>query len=159
MTEMAPEELYPPRPGGMVDTARKQAAAEQDQLARYETAGAAGEDAAGQPYPAIRVRPEAADTGTARTITLSPTYQTARLLPADPQRRMAVIIAVDNDVYITQSEGLAHDVAGNANGMQAAYLPAGIGIPISDQGQYFVAATTAATSSRVSVFISRDTKP
>lgn len=159
MTEMSPEELFPPKPGGMVDTARRQQAAEQDQLARYETilAGEAGPD--GHAYAAIRVRPEAPDSGTARTVTLSPAYQVARLLPADPQRRGAVVLAVDNDVYLTQSEGLARDVAGGSSALQAFYLPAGIGIPIANQGQYWVAATTAATSSRVSVLIDRDTRP
>lgn len=149
-----PEEMFPPKPGGMVDTARKQKQTEQDQLDAYNAQE--GAPVWGSPYEAVRVRPESADTGTARTVTLTENYPVARVLGADPGRRGAVLLAVDNDVYITGSQGLAQDVAGSATATQAAYLPAGIGIPISNQSEYWAAATTTATSSRISVFIDRD---
>ena len=151
---MDPEEMFPPRPGGMVATARKQRQAEQDQLDRYNAQAEA--PVAGTDYGAVRVRTEAPDTGTARTVTLSPSYPVARVLPADPGRRSAVLLAVDNDVYITGSQGLANDVAGGADAIQVFYLPAGIGIPVDNQGEYWAAATTTATSTRISVLISRD---
>jgi len=148
------EVLFPPKPGGMVDTARKRAQAEADQLEQYNAQ--AGAPVPASDYTAVRVRPEAADTGVARTVTLSPNYQVARLLAADPGRRSAVILAVDNDVYITGSQDLANGAAGGTSATQVFYLPAGIGIPFDNQGEYWVAATTSATSSRVSVLINRD---
>jgi hypothetical protein len=157
MTDMAidPEDLFPPRRGGMVDTVRRQRQAESDQLE------ALNDDQAGAPVPAsgyqaVRVRPEAADTGVVRTITLSSAYPVARLLPADPGRRSAVILAIDNDVYVTGSQGLANDVSGSATASQVGYFPAGIGLPIDNQAEWWVAATTTATNTRVTVITNRD---
>jgi hypothetical protein len=148
------ETLFPPRPGGMVDTARKRAQAESDQLDAYNDQ--AGAPVAATAYTAVRVRPEAADTGVIRTITLSSQYPVARLLPADPGRRTAVILAIDNDVYVTGSQGLANDVSGSATATQVGYFPAGIGLPIDNQAEWWVAATTTATLTRVTVITNRD---
>jgi hypothetical protein len=152
MTDLA-EDLFPPKPGGMVDTARKRAQAESDQLDAYNAQ--AGAPVPASDYTAVRVRPESADTGVIRTVTLSTQYQVARLLAADPGRRSAVILPVDNDVYVTGSQGLANDVAGGASALQAGYFPAGIGLPIENQGEYWAAATTSGTS-RITVIINRD---
>lgn len=151
-----PEEMFPPKAGGMVDTARKKLAAEADQLAAHN---AAQEEASvnSAEVGAIPVRAEAPDTGNIRAITLSGAYPVARLLPADPNRRSAVILPVDNDVYVTGSQGLANDVAGSAGAGQAGYFPAGIGLPIDNQGEYWVAATTTSSTSRITVIVNRDT--
>jgi hypothetical protein len=151
-----PEELFPPKAGGMVDTARKKTAADASQLAAYNAAQDA--PVAGTPYGAVRVRPEAPDAGTIRTVTLSEAYPVARLLPADPGRRTAVVLAIDNDVYVTGSQGLANDVAGTATAGQVGYFPAGIGLPIDNQGEWWVAATTTAGNTRVTIISNRDSK-
>lgn len=143
------ESVFPPRPGGLIDSTRQQRAA--GQLSQT-----ADSPAAEVPYSAVRVRPETPDLGTARTVTLSAANPVLTLLTRDPQRRSAVILSVDNDVYITSDHGLALQAAGGATAEGCFYLPAGIGIPVDTQAQLWVAATTTAASSRVSVLISRD---
>ena len=103
----------------------------------------------------IHVRVDAPQAGTARCVVLSANNPWLPLLAQDPTRASAVILAVDNDVYICQSRDIAMQIAGSANGTDGFYLPAGIGIPVDNQGPYWVACTTTATSSRVSVIISR----
>lgn len=147
------DEQFPPRPGGMVDSARKAAAAA---AALPETVGNTDGPVA---YAAVRVRPEPPNLGTARTITLTANNPVLTLLGRDQQRRGAVILAIDNDVYISTDKDLANAAAGGESATGVAYLPAGIGIPISSQAQYWVAATTTATPSRVSVFIDKDSAP
>lgn len=158
MSAQDPEELFPPIPGGMVDTARKKAKADADQLAAANSQQ--GAEVQEGPYTAIRTRPAPCDSGNVRTITLSAQYPYARLLAADPNRRSAVILAIDADVYVTGNLGLATDVSllGTATSGQVGYFPAGIGIPIDNQAEYWVVATTTATLTRVTVIINRDTR-
>lgn len=156
-TAIDPEVLFPPKKGGMVDTARKRTQAESAQLDEYNNQ--AGAPVPGTGLVAIRVRSEAPDTGVARSVTLTSAYPVARLLAADTGRRSSVILAIDNDVYITGSQGLANDVSGSATSGQAFYLPAGIAMPVDNQAELWVSATTTATNTRVSVLISRDSCP
>jgi hypothetical protein len=147
------DELFPPRPGGMVDTARKQAAAAADAASTVDnTDGPVA-------YSAVRVRPEAPDLGTAVTVTLSSANPVRRLLPQDAQRRSAVVLAVDNDVYIATSQGPAQDAAGGNGATGVFYLPAGIAIPLDTQASLWCACTTTATISRVSVLVTADSAP
>lgn len=150
---MNPEELFPPKPGGMVDTVRRQRQAEQDQAASLDDAVAA---AAPGDYTAVRVRISQPDLATARTVTLSSANPVAPLVPRDDQRRAAVVIAVDNDIWISANEGTANDLAGTSGAGSAFYLPAGIGFPFDTRAQLWVACTTTSASSRVSVFTTRD---
>lgn len=144
------DEQFPPTPGGMVDTARKQAAAVADLPVTVDNTDGPVD------YSAVRVRSEPPDLGNARGLTLSSANPVLRLLGADRQRRTAVIIAVDADVYITSSKDAALAVAGNAAATGAFYLPAGIGIPLDNQAEYWVAATTVAAVTRVSILIGKD---
>lgn len=147
------DEQFPPVPGGPVDTERKNAAAAAGLPETVDDLdGPAG-------YSAVRVRPEPPDLGTARGLTLSAANPVLRLLGADAQRRTAVVIAVDNDVYISHSKDTATAAAGTGTATGIAYLPAGIGIPLDNQGEHWVAATTLSGNSRVSVFISKDSAP
>lgn len=147
------DEQFPPRPGGLVDTARKTAAEPQG------SPGTVADDNGPVAYSAVRVRPEAPDTGTARTVTLSSGNPVARILPQDAQRRSAVVLAVDNDVYLSANQGSAEDAQGSTTATGVFYLPAGIAIPIDTQATLWAACTTTATSSRVSVLITRDSQP
>lgn len=145
------DELFPPRPGGLVDSARRQAAEPLPQTA---------DTLAGPvPYTAVRVRPEPPGLGTARTVTLSSANPVLPLLGQDGQRRDCIVIAVDNDVWLATDQGLAQQVAGGGSAEGAFYLPAGIGLPLTFQGQLWTACTTTATSSRVSVLITKDSAP
>ena len=156
MTSPNPLDLFPPKPGGMVDTVRRQAAAEEKQLAAL--AAAPEPDSIGE-YDAIRVRTEEPDNGTARTITLSSANPVAQLLPRDETRRSAVVLAIDNNVWVSYNQGTAADLAGVTGAGSAFYLPAGIAIPFGNRAQLWVSPTTMAGSSRVSVLVSRDTTP
>jgi hypothetical protein len=149
-----PEELFPPKPGGMVDTARKKAAADQDQAE-----AAASAPAALPGKKPVLVRPEEPDLGTARTVTLSAANPFAQLLPRDPQRRSAVVLAVDADVWLSYNQGTAEDLSGTSAAGSAFYLPAGIGIPVASRAQLWVSPTTTAASTRVSVIAARDSAP
>ena len=144
------EHVFKPRPGGKIDTARRNRDA--DSLA--------DEPVAQQDY-LVKGKPVAVDSlapeiGTARTITLSANNQVLPLLPRDTTRRSAVVLAVDNDVYLSNDPGQAMTAA--ASGGKTAegvfYLPAGIGLPWQNTDQLWAAATTTETSSRVSVMAS-----
>lgn len=147
------EELFPPRPGGLVDSARR-AAGDRDAQAPAVTVTDGP-----RPYEAVRVRPETPDLGTARTITLSSANQVLQLLGQDSQRRSCVVLAVDNDVYLATDQGVAYQAAGGTSAEGAFYLPAGIAVPVDTQAQVFAACTTTGTSSRVSVLITKDSAP
>lgn len=117
MTGQSPEEMFPPKPGGMVDTARKQAQAEQSQLdALPETdPGDTGD------FPAIRVRDEAAELARARTFSVSTANNNpiVELLGRDDNRRNAVIMTLDQPVVISFSQQAAEDPRNHSAGTTA----------------------------------------
>jgi hypothetical protein len=148
------EELFPPRPGGLVDRHRQRKAAEE----AAREAGAAGEVAqlGRNKVRAVRTVVESPDLGGTPSIVLSAGNPTARLLPRDSHRRSAVILAIDNDVYLTTDPGLAANLAGTAIGTGGFYLPKGTPVPITNTAEWFAAATTTASTSRVSVIVNRE---
>jgi hypothetical protein len=109
-----------------------------------------------EPLVAVPVRDEPPDQGIGNVVTLSAANPVLQILPQDPRRRGAVILAVDNDVYLSHSRDLAAFAQGANTGTQAAYLPAGIGIPVSSRNAWYVAATTLLTSSRVTALVYKD---
>lgn len=109
-----------------------------------------------EPAPAVPVRDEAPAQSIPRCITLSAANPVLPLLPQDPRRRSAVVLAVDNDVYIAGSADLANAAQGSPASPHAFYLPAGIAVPVDTKAASWVACTTTATSSRVSVLINKD---
>jgi len=140
------EHVLSPRPGGKIDTARRNAdaysladepVAQQDTLVK------------GKPVAVDALAP---DTGPCRCVTLSANNPVLLLLPRDTTRRSAVILAVDNDVYLSNDPGQAQNAAASGGTAYegAFYLPAGIAIPWQNTDQLWTAATTTATSSRVS---------
>lgn len=146
-------EQFPPRPGGLVDSHRKAQAAQTPAPSTVTVPDGP------VTYDAVRVRPEPPDLGTARTITLSEANPVLPLLGHDAQRRSAVVVAVDNDIYLATDQGLAQQASGTTTAEGAMYLPAGIAIPVDTQAQVWAACTTTATSSRVSVLITKDSSP
>jgi hypothetical protein len=148
------EELFPPKPGGLVDRHRRRKA--EEEAARE--AGATGDVAelGRNKVRAVRTVVEAGDLGGTPSVNLTAAKPVARLLPRDSHRRSAVILAIDNDVYLTTDEGLAWNLQGNATGTQGFYLPKGTPVPISNTAEWWAAATTTATSSRVSVIVNRE---
>lgn len=127
----------------------------------HATAGADATDpvdtALPEAFPVIPVRDESPALGTARCVGLSAANPVRPLLPQDPRRRRAVVLAVDSDVYVAGSLELAQAVEGQTTASDAFYLPKGLpGIVITAKAAFWVAATTTATASRVSVLVEKD---
>lgn len=148
------EELFPPKPGGIVDRARKKREAEEK--AAEEGATSTVAELGRNKVKVVRTIAESPDIGRTPSVLLTATAPVARLLPRDAHRKSAVVLAVDNDVYVTADQGMAINLAGTATGTGVFYLPAGIAIPIDNTDEWFVAATTTATNSRVSVIVNRE---
>lgn len=152
MTEFDPEELHPPVPGGMVDTVRKQRAAEQAQL------DALGET--GTPVPFFKGAVPVTDRGTelarARTFSVATgnSNPIVELLGRDDNRRYAVILTLDEPVVISFSQQAAQDPRNevNAAGLSANgfVIPVNVPVPVSYQGVIYCTATSG-TATRVSV--------
>ena len=147
-----PEELFPPRPGGMVHTIRAQRQAEQDQA----DAAAAAEPAPARPRLDVPVNDRAAELARARTFSVATTGANpiVELLGRDDLRRCAVIMTLDEPVVISFSQQAADDprnaanVAGaSANGF---VLPVNVPVTIACRGVIWCTATSS-TASRVSV--------
>jgi hypothetical protein len=144
------EHVLKPRPGGKIDTARRMAeqhsqkdlpVADTDTLVK------------GKPVAVDGLLPE---NGIALTVTLNAANPVLPLLPRDTTRRSAVLLSVDNDVYVATMPGQATAAAASDGTTFEGvfYLPAGIGVPWQSTAPLWVAATTTATSSRVSVMAS-----
>jgi hypothetical protein len=147
-----PEDLYPPVPGGMVDTARKKAAADQDQAAAIEEHA----PAAPATTVAVPVADHGGDLGRARTFSVATggANPIVQLLGRDDQRRNAVILTLDEPVVISFSQQAAEDTRNsvNAAGLSANgfVLPVNVPLTVSYKGTIYCTALSS-TASRVAV--------
>ena len=152
MTEMNPEELFPPVPGGMVDTFRRQRAAEQAQLDTLAEHSGPEIGFKG----AIPVTERGTELGRARTFSVSTANKNpvVELLGQDINRRYAVILTLDEPVVISFSQQAAQDTRNqvNAAGLSANgfVVPVNVPVPVSYQGVIWCTATSS-TATRVSV--------
>ncbi len=147
-----PETLFPPKTGGMVDTARKRMQAEAGQIEALGSIPA--------PEPFARLQVPVNDHGTelarARTFSVSTGNNNpiVELLGQDVNRRNAVIMTLDEPVVISFSQQAADDPrnAINAAGLSANgfVLPVNVPVPVNCQGVIYCTATSA-TATRVSV--------
>lgn len=155
MTTTDPETLFPPKPGGMVDTIRRAQAAEQAQLATLTEAERAPQSWSGQ-YTAVRVRETGAELARARTFSVATggANPVVELLGQDTGRKYAVIMTLDQPVVICFSQQAADDPRNPANaaGLSANgfVLPVNVPVPFTYEGVIWCAATSS-TPSRVSV--------
>jgi hypothetical protein len=144
------EDLFPPVPGGMVDTARRKAAADAAQLQEL------GPPADPRVKVDVPVMDKGAELGRARTYSLSTSsvVNPVELLGRDEDRRYAAIMTLDEPVVISFSEQAAQDSrnAVNAAGLSANgfVLPVGVLIPVSYTGVIWCTATSG-TATRISV--------
>lgn len=151
MSDMNPEELFPPRKGGMVEQARKQAADEQAQAASI-----AGDLAAeAEARFSVPVNDNGGDLARARTHVVSTSgVAVTQLLGRDDQRRNAVIMTLDEPVVISFSLAAADDPVNqvNAAGLQANgfVLPVNVPLPVNTKAEIWCTATSS-TATRVSV--------
>lgn len=116
-----------------------------------------------EPFPAIPVRDEAPAQGTGRTISLSANNPVRPLLPQDPRRRRAVVVAVEKPAVICQSLDLAQAANGAANtgSIEGFYLPVGVPFPMLNKAAWWVTYTTtdapgAGAVNHVSVLVEKD---
>lgn len=87
---------------------------------------------------------------------LSSANSVALILPHDPLRRNALILANDNDVYLCASKEAAQAVAGTTTGVAGFYLNKTILMAVPSKGAVWAATTTNSGTSRVSIFVARD---
>ena len=143
------DEQFPPRPGGMVDSARKAAAAAQ-------AVPAAEAEFDGSTYDPVRVQlrvPEIASASTIVIATAAGYHSVQRLVGEDGQRGRAVVMTLDEPVIVCFSRVAADDPrnAVNAAGLPAGgfVLPVNVPLPLETAAEIWVAATSA-TPTRVS---------
>lgn len=145
------EELFPPRPGGMVDTARKQKQAEADQAASLEGAGAPDARARND----VPVNDRAAELARARTFSVvTGGNAIVELLGQDGMRRNAVVMTLDEPVVISFSQQAAEDPRNevNAAGLSANGFTLPVNVPLTLNTRSIIYCTaTSSTPTRVSV--------
>jgi hypothetical protein len=158
-----PEELFPPVPGGMVDTIRRQAADTQAQLGKLQLELEAPEAWSGR-YAAVRVREMGAELARGRTFVISTSgNETVQLLGQDVNRKYAVLMALDEPVVVCFSQEAADDprnaLAGTAGqGCPGFVLPVNVPVPLTYQGVVWAVATSS-TATRLSVMAFSFTEP
>jgi len=107
-------------------------------------------------YPVVSVRNESPAIGIGQCVSLSTVEPVKPVLPQDPRRRHALLLAVDNDVWIAGSKEVAQAAEGSTAGSFAFYLPKGVPVPIINKGAWWAAATTTNSVSRISVMVDKD---
>ena len=144
------DEQFPPRPGGMVDAARKQAALA---AAVPETQAT---DFDGSRYDPVKVQLRVPEIASASTIVIAAAagYRSVqRLVGEDGRRGKAVVMTLDQPVIVCFSRVAADDPrnAVNAAGLPAGgfVLPVSVPLPVETASEVWVAATSA-TPTRVS---------
>jgi len=119
---------FPPRPGGLVDTARKRMAA---QAAQAEQDKQAAEQVEERAVRAVKVAQVAPEVLAAQTLTIAAGGQ-AMILPGSPYRYRAVVSVVTAASTVI----LAKD-SSQALGQAGFTLPAGIVLPLHTRAQVF----------------------
>jgi len=94
--------------------------------------------------------------GYAQCNLLGSANQVMLILPQDPLRRNALVLAVDNDVYLCSSKETAQAAAATTTSSAGFYLPKSILMAVPSKGAVWAACSTTAQTSRVSVFVARD---
>ena len=144
------EKIFPPKPGGMVDTIRKEREKEKEAVAAMSA------KVSSRAARAIPVRTQEPEVSGARTVVVSTgSNPVAQLLGADGNRKRAVLMALDEPVVITNGQAMAYDSrnAGNAAGMTAGgfVLPVNVPFVVESRAECWAAATSS-TPTRVSVW-------
>lgn len=141
------EELFPPKPGGLVDRFRKRRA--EEEAAQEAGATSEVESLGRNKVRAVRTADQSSEIASATTIVINATTNPVqRILGRDPNRKRAVIMALDAPVILTYSLAAASDPqnAANGPGLRASgfVLPVGMSYTIQHQGEvYAIAPATA----------------
>lgn len=149
-----------PAPGSRVHAAAaalEAATPNADHVAAHQAELAAQVPAMG-PVP---VQPVTPDSARYRTMVLAAS-DARLLLPQDPSRRLAQVLALDNDVVICTSKELAQNSDNQASGVpfpRGFYLPKGTILPVYNQAALYVANTSTSATTRVSIAVEADENP
>lgn len=143
-----------PHPGSAIAKAQEFAAAEAARL------GAAAAVPVPEP-PAMTAVPVTgtarvanADTAAYSTRVLSSTNPAVMVLPQDPQRYRAVVIASADTVYLCATREAAQEVAINGSVTAGALLPANVAVELFSKEQVW-AANSSATTATITVIAER----
>lgn len=87
-----------------------------------------------------------------------------RILPTDPMRRNAIVMAIDNPIVLCQTQELAQAAANTATGTPyptGFYLPSSgnNAVPLRARGEVWAANTSASATTRVSILVERSEAP
>jgi len=145
------ETTHIPHPGSRLDAVAQASAQEQPPAEHIGTV-------TGQQKVVVPVAQQLPALGRGYVVILGPNNPVLRVLPQDPARRGAVILAIDSDVYLGDSYDGVQQAAGGTTGTTAGYLPAGIAVPVSSENAWFAGATNDTMSCRVSVWIFLDSE-
>lgn len=148
------EELFPPRPGGKVDTARKDLLRQQAYQEYVE--GQTKTDQPGRGKPIMRHETVAAPVGGGQTFAISTTsLPFIQVAGFDATRKRAVIMTLDEPVVLSTSNAQAGDPrnAANAAGLSAGGFVLPVNVPFtSESASEIWAVATSSTATRVSVW-------
>lgn len=148
--------IHIPHPGGSVDMTHRADMAATDGVAIPVN----------EPSPVggfvVPVRQDNPEECIPRTVQLGASNNTyLPLLPMDMQRRRAVIVPVNNDIWISENKDRASQAAGinpSTGYSMAAHIPSGTNLVVESRGELWVSSTTAATTS-IAVIVERYAEP
>lgn len=155
MSDFELEDMFTPHPGSSRDAVNKMNdAAQPKNTSSAEPGGTRNPkpvkvEAFGQTFSAAR---RANHFTVVVSTTTNPVQQ---ILPPDPNRTEAQVLAVDNPVVLSQSQDMAWNPANQVTDTPfpaGSYLPVGYDRPILNCDELWVAATSS-TASRVSVIV------
>jgi hypothetical protein len=116
-----------------------------------------------EPLAAIPVRSESPAQGIGRTAGLNANRPVLPLLPQDPRRRRAVVVAVEKPAVVCASVDLATAANGQAStgSIEGFYLPVNVPLEITAKGAFWVTYTStdapgAGATNHVSVLVEKD---
>ena len=150
-------EIFPPKPGGLIDRARKEEAARKAAIKQVEEEVADKiEDRA---YRAVKVADEMPEDASAHTFVVSDASGIQRLLGQDMLRRRAVVLTLDQPVVIATGLAEASDSNNPAAGTAAVsasgfVLPINVPLVLETRHEIWVTPTSA-TATRVSVLVEK----
>lgn len=122
------DELFPPKPGGLVDRHRQRRAANQ---AREDEERERRERVEESSYKAIKVTPESPEVFTAQTLSIAAGQQ-ASILPANPYRYRAIILVVTAASTVILAKDSSAALGGNGF-----TLAAGTPLPVYTRAQVY----------------------
>lgn len=119
MTDDQVQTYFPPVPGGLVDTARKRAAAEQEQAAQVSETGPGK-------VPPVTVKIREPDLFAAKTMAVA-AGASAQAMPADPNRKRGVLHLVTASASLVVARDRSGADTGTGYTLQSADPPLELG--------------------------------